>query len=1193
MSRRRCLDSSKRPSFDAAGNLITVTDWRTPRVVVDANGQTVVNPTQRQLRDLLKAGDAHEYVYRAGTHPTTALRHTRRFVNNPDSNLNAVGAYTHQLPSLLFRERNRLEVILQPFKRGTHLFGTRTAEMNWARWVQDAGNARDALNLYNLHARLVATGFSFYTPHTGQTHTTSDQSGVCVTPEVARMVVADPARARRVAALVSRTRSGHDPNVVARLADLSAALDVDVSSGLALFCFDTGLRGDDIAGLTAAQLAAFAVMCGRGVGVDAALSTVRHAPLRELKKVAAGLDATASNDHLLSWATGSSAQWHDWLALHLQLSPLDVSPLVADVPLGNVKVAKAIAGMSPKSFVAARHWCSDVHEGDRYALRGALAFGPRIGEWRHKMEKASVNAHDALHWLPVFDNRNDANEFARWALTATGRSGDVTADLTAVKQVAQSWEHIPRDIRFQPDGQPQTLTTVARWVGSQTYGPASSTPLADVLTRHKVGARRAARAAAVWAPSATEVSWLPAGTRQFTTNGSAYTWEFLPRSAGETLFIGEETDCCQSVGGVGETCAIYSQTHPTSGVFVVRDRHNKIIAQSWVWLSADSTAVFDNVERLTSGVDNSSRSAAVRSCVIDAARTLTKIGVPRVHIGTRMSGIALAGFARVKRSETAAPFEYAGYSDAQTQVLAATGNPPLLVRPSNGAVLFDVGTHTVRMVRDPDLTVQLAHCTVEPVGEHSGPLTPAAARIVAHTIAATKQHATSPDPTLAAALTAQGVNHHPYDSTALLGDLAELVKSGVDIEQTITAAASLPVLNGSHRYDIDDDDILGTYDYDWSDHDDILGTVDYDWPDDDRYWRDTTWVARAVRHSGIATHNHSRKAFHDSDSLAIRNVARRLDVPGTVLHSLPTRGVEAACAAYDAGVPGDMAALFAAAGLVDADDMLTLFADGCDRRILAACVARDGVARTERRASDVAADMSRTAAWVRHGFETDEAAILAAGEETPTLPVPAHVPPQLRYVFDEYDTTHIPVPQRRKMPQWNIRKTATRTHLSYRDSGYDIVTPPVSAEFRPAWEDSRRIATNVFEQFGVPPYPDPVTAGAVSVGLALTEQPDVGDIVAAVAHLAPAHAWVRPGAAAPLRELLANVGTATTEQFEERWQQIDPFPHAQTAGTVVAAAVAHATELRTAAARTEKRVPLRVRAVSGRQTRTLRSLTGL
>jgi len=74
-----------------------------------------------------------------------------------------------------------------------------------------------------------------------------------------------------------------------------------------------------------------------------------------------------------------------------------------------------------------------------------------------------------------------------------------------------------------------------------------------------------------------------------------YSYEVLRLDDATGIFAGNITDCCQKVGGVGESAMLHSMKEKSGRVFVVRDEAKKIIAQAWLWRNGN-TICFDNVE---------------------------------------------------------------------------------------------------------------------------------------------------------------------------------------------------------------------------------------------------------------------------------------------------------------------------------------------------------------------------------------------------------------------------------------------------------------------------------------------------------------------------------------------------------------------------------------------------------------------
>ncbi len=76
---------------------------------------------------------------------------------------------------------------------------------------------------------------------------------------------------------------------------------------------------------------------------------------------------------------------------------------------------------------------------------------------------------------------------------------------------------------------------------------------------------------------------------------NGYTYEMLRCDDPLALSIGTLTDCCQEIGGAGQTSMEHSVLSKDGRVFVVRDAEGRIVAQSWFWRN-QYTGCFDNIE---------------------------------------------------------------------------------------------------------------------------------------------------------------------------------------------------------------------------------------------------------------------------------------------------------------------------------------------------------------------------------------------------------------------------------------------------------------------------------------------------------------------------------------------------------------------------------------------------------------------
>lgn len=74
-----------------------------------------------------------------------------------------------------------------------------------------------------------------------------------------------------------------------------------------------------------------------------------------------------------------------------------------------------------------------------------------------------------------------------------------------------------------------------------------------------------------------------------------YTYETLRLDDPLGLAIGTLTDCCQEIDDAAEVCMEHSMTSSDGRIFVIKDKENNIVAQSWVWRN-QNVLCFDNIE---------------------------------------------------------------------------------------------------------------------------------------------------------------------------------------------------------------------------------------------------------------------------------------------------------------------------------------------------------------------------------------------------------------------------------------------------------------------------------------------------------------------------------------------------------------------------------------------------------------------
>lgn len=132
----------------------------------------------------------------------------------------------------------------------------------------------------------------------------------------------------------------------------------------------------------------------------------------------------------------------------------------------------------------------------------------------------------------------------------------------------------------------------------------------------------------------------------------------LPRGDIRGLFLGKIVNCCQSIGGVAESCTIAGFSNPKSGFYIVQDKQGAIIGESWAWEGKDKTLVFDSLEALGGRIPGQKWDNLLRK----ASDSIAAAGYEAINVGT---GGNTPGLTSVpgKSSNAAFNFKFSGYTD--------------------------------------------------------------------------------------------------------------------------------------------------------------------------------------------------------------------------------------------------------------------------------------------------------------------------------------------------------------------------------------------------------------------------------------------------------------------------------------------------------------------------------------------------
>jgi len=117
-------------------------------------------------------------------------------------------------------------------------------------------------------------------------------------------------------------------------------------------------------------------------------------------------------------------------------------------------------------------------------------------------------------------------------------------------------------------------------------------------------------------------------------------YEFIGKDNPLSIVLGNITNCCQRIGGVGEECMKTGATNEKSG-FVVFKHKDNIIGQSWVWYDDKSkTIALDNIEvpDIYNKFVNKEKSKEVSDCI---ERTCTNFLFTMRHKGYDVENVII------------------------------------------------------------------------------------------------------------------------------------------------------------------------------------------------------------------------------------------------------------------------------------------------------------------------------------------------------------------------------------------------------------------------------------------------------------------------------------------------------------------------------------------------------------------------
>ena len=137
------------------------------------------------------------------------------------------------------------------------------------------------------------------------------------------------------------------------------------------------------------------------------------------------------------------------------------------------------------------------------------------------------------------------------------------------------------------------------------------------------------------------------------------------------LFLGELTDCCQSIGCAGEDCAEHGYISKHSGFYVIENSKGQVLGQSWVWRGDNNELCFDSLETLGTRITGAQWSKILQEFATELEQQKDAHDVTSLHIG--LGGAtpkkALKRQFNTASSNKASPKKYKGYRDSDDSQL--------------------------------------------------------------------------------------------------------------------------------------------------------------------------------------------------------------------------------------------------------------------------------------------------------------------------------------------------------------------------------------------------------------------------------------------------------------------------------------------------------------------------------------------
>jgi len=218
------------------------------------------------------------------------------------------------------------------------------------------------------------------------------------------------------------------------------------------------------------------------------------------------------------------------------------------------------------------------------------------------------------------------------------------------------------------DGKTWSMRKTRERVAEFVYERAKENPvLAAICMEHGVKENAFNEALEISAkpPAVKNIPDITIEGTQFDLPGA--TFKRLAANDVRGLFLGEMTDCCQSIGGAGAKCAKHGFISENSGFYVVENAKGRVVGQTWAWRGEKGELVFDSLETLGKNVSSGQWQKLAEA--FKGALDKKPGDITAFHIGTGGATPTQLIDAFNSAAKPVKPLGYDGYRDSHKQVV--------------------------------------------------------------------------------------------------------------------------------------------------------------------------------------------------------------------------------------------------------------------------------------------------------------------------------------------------------------------------------------------------------------------------------------------------------------------------------------------------------------------------------------------